>query len=109
MMVQIHRRLKLARRGTEADRQGTSWNLPRSCQGLYLPWKTVAPLDGRRYLKLLKLFEAKLKPPAMLWVELGPGIPPGSCGEGWIMLVSIELVGSGGAGAASPSPTRALV
>jgi hypothetical protein len=44
-------------------------------RGLYLPWQAVEPVDGRRYLKLLQFLRKKLKPPAMLWVELGPKVP----------------------------------
>lgn len=76
-VVQIHRRLKTGRRRTQTARELLAL-LPEEpgCKGLYIPWKTVAPLDGRRYLGLLKLLRKKLKPPRMLWAQLGPGIPP---------------------------------
>ena len=74
-VVEIHHYLR-----TPRARKQTAKNLLESveapyCQGLYLPWQAVASLDGRRYLKLLKRLRRNLKPPAMLWVELGPLVP----------------------------------
>lgn len=74
-VVEIHHHLR-----TPWARRRTAQNLLESaeapyCHGLYLPWRAVASLDGRRYLKLLKLLRRRLKPPAMLWVELGPEVP----------------------------------
>ena len=48
---------------------------PGSC-GLYVPWREVAQLDGVRYVKLLRLLRRVLTDKDMLWVELGPGVPP---------------------------------
>lgn len=44
--------------------------------GIFLPWQEVPSLDGVRYLKLLKKLKKNLGPAQMLWVELGPGVPP---------------------------------
>ncbi len=74
-VVKVHDYLKTPRRRKKTaqvfwqDAEGTG------CVGLYLPWSSVAPVDGNRYLKLLKRLRRLLKPPVMLWVELGPSIP----------------------------------
>lgn len=74
-LVEVHTQLR-----TPGKRKQTALHFldsldGKSCLGLYLPWKAVAPLDGRRYLKLIKYLRRRLKPPAMLWVELGPTVP----------------------------------
>lgn len=74
-VVEIHKQLH-----TPGKRKATVRtfldSLGEDCAGLYIPWKTVAPLDGRRYLKLLRALRRRLKPPAMLWAELGPEVLP---------------------------------
>lgn len=71
--AKIHRRLKTPRK-RKATAKSFLESAAEGC-GLYLPWKTVAPLDGARYVRLLRDLRRKLVPQAMLWVELGPGVP----------------------------------
>ncbi len=47
-----------------------------AAMGLYLPFGQLAGVDGGRYLSLLKRLRKQLPRKAMLWVRLGPGIPP---------------------------------
>lgn len=76
-VVRIHSALKTSR----SRKSAAKWFLeaaqaaPRTC-GLYLPWREVARLDGVRYLKLLRYLRRLLGPSVMLWVELGPEVPP---------------------------------
>lgn len=60
------------------DFTAASLELIRGSCGLYLGKKEVAPLQGTRYLKMLKRVRRKLPEGLMLWVELGPGVPPRS-------------------------------
>ncbi|MCK9525828.1 MAG: peptidoglycan-binding protein [Limnochordia bacterium] len=71
--VAVHAHLKTPRRRRRMASEFLS-SFPGS-RGLYLPWQAVEPVDGRRYLKLLQFLRKRLKPPAMLWVELGPKVP----------------------------------
>lgn len=50
--------------------------MAQGAAGLYLPWRHMAGADGARYLSLLKRLRKELPPAVMLWVQLGPGIPP---------------------------------
>lgn len=78
----VHQRLRTPRK-----RRRTASELLDSlgsAQGLYLPWEKVAPVDGRRYLKLLRLLRKRLKPPSLLWVELGPNVPS------WTLLGGVD-------------------
>jgi len=74
-IVQVHHQLRTPGRRKQTAQQFLEAMGGAGCLGLYLPYKAVAPLDGRRYLKLLKRLRRQLKPPAMLWAELGPDIP----------------------------------
>ena len=81
-LVTVHHQLRmpLKRRKTASELASSLG----AAQGLYLPWEAVATVDGRRYLKLLKLLRKRLKPPAMLWVELGPNVPS------WTLLGGVD-------------------
>ncbi|HBG01872.1 MAG TPA: hypothetical protein DDW87_09920 [Firmicutes bacterium] len=75
-VAKVHQHLRSAgRRKRAAGAFLASLQEGSGCKGLYLPWTSVAPLDGRRYLALLKILRKQLKAPRMLWVELGPQIP----------------------------------
>lgn len=78
-VLAIHQALHNPRRRRRAAEQlvETLRQASGSC-GLYLPWREIAQLDGVRYVKLLRNLRKKLGPRTMLWVELGPGIPPWS-------------------------------
>lgn len=74
-VVRIHHHLRTPWKRKQTAQSFLESIEGQGCHGLYLPWRAVAPLDGRRYLKLLKLLRRRLKPPAMLWAELGPEVP----------------------------------
>jgi peptidoglycan hydrolase-like protein with peptidoglycan-binding domain len=74
--VFIHGLLRTARR-RKATANTLLESMGGSC-GLYLSWSEVAPLNGARYLKLIKKVRRRLPKQSMLWVELGPGVPPRS-------------------------------
>ena len=76
-VVRIHSTLKTPRRRELAAQSflDTVEQTSRAC-GLYLPWREIAQLDGVRYVKLLKRLRRGLGSRAMLWVELGPAVPP---------------------------------
>ncbi|HPT82877.1 MAG TPA: peptidoglycan-binding protein [Limnochordia bacterium] len=76
-VVRIHSALKTPRRRKAAAKLflGAVEQARGSC-GLFLPWSEVAQLDGVRYIKLLSRLRRALDPGKMLWVELGPGVPP---------------------------------
>lgn len=81
-LVTIHQYLRTHGRRRKLARE--SIQSLGDAHGFYLPWEKVAPVDGRRYLKLLKLLRKKLKPPALLWVELGPNVPS------WTLLGGVD-------------------
>lgn len=76
-VLAMHSSLKSPRRRRKtAQRLSAALaDAPGSC-GLYVPWREVAQLDGVRYVKLLRLLRRVLTDKDMLWVELGPGVPP---------------------------------
>lgn len=74
-VVKVHNYLRTPRRRKATARDFLQAMEGTKCMGLYLPWSAVAALDGNRYLRLLKRLRRHLKPPAMLWVELGPQVP----------------------------------
>lgn len=74
-VVKVHHYLRTPRRRKQTVRDFLQEVAGTGCMGIYLPWSAVAPLDGNRYLQLLKRLRRHLQPPAMLWVELGPKVP----------------------------------
>lgn len=74
--VQIHYLLRTFQRRRATAR--TFLESAGGCCGLYLPWTEVETLNGTRYLKLIKRIRRRLPDQLMLWVELGPGVPPRS-------------------------------
>ncbi|NMB02866.1 MAG: hypothetical protein GX971_15310 [Firmicutes bacterium] len=72
--IQIHNRLKTPKRRKKTASYLVD-SVPADC-GLFLPWKEVPALDGVRYIKLLSKLRNDLPKTSMLWVELGPGVPP---------------------------------
>lgn len=76
-VMHIHRALQTPKRRKKAAELflAALEQVPGAC-GLYLPWRAIAQLDGVRYLKLLQGLKRALGRRAMLWVELGSGIPP---------------------------------
>lgn len=74
-VVKVHHHLRTPRRRRKTARDLLEFIEGTKACGLYVPWRAVAPVDGRRYVKLIKRLRRLLKPPAMLWVELGPSVP----------------------------------